>query len=58
MLESGDVIILCVFQLSSIEWSMAKSRQAEAMNIAEQKQYGKVPEISHPYHPHMRRCTA
>jgi len=29
-------------QLSSIEWSMAKSRQAEAMNIAEQKQYGKV----------------
>ena len=45
MLESGDVIILCVFQLSSIEWSMAKSRQAEAMNIAEQKQYGKVPAI-------------
>jgi len=29
-------------QLSSIEWSMAKSRQAEAMNNAEQKQYGKV----------------
>lgn len=30
------------FQLASIEWSMAKSRQAEAMNIAEQEQYGKV----------------
>ena len=29
-------------QLASIEWSMAKSRQAEAMNIAEQQQYGKV----------------
>lgn len=29
-------------QLSSIEWSMAKSRQAESMNVAEQKQYGKV----------------